>query len=106
MDLYNREDLKEFLVSIYGNQANDWDMNERVFNLAHELVRETGRCSSAIDLVPRPMGPGQTAYSYLSSLARGAFLRYIKQNKEQYKICTSTVALKKLRSFQLASMGL
>jgi hypothetical protein len=106
VDLYNKSDLKEFLVSVFGVQAQSWNMNEEVFNLTHEFVRKTGKCSSAIDTVPNPMGPGQSAYSYLSSLARGYFLKYINQNKEQYVICTTSIARDMVRRFQLASMGL
>lgn len=106
MDLHNQDDLRAFLVSVFGNQAKTWNMNEEVFNLTHELIKKTGRCSSAIDLVPRPMKPGQSAFKILTDLARRTFLRHINQNKDIYVLCTTSIARDMVRRFQLASMSL
>jgi hypothetical protein len=105
MDLHERQDLKDFLVSLYGSKANKWPINESIFNLTYKLVAESGLCSGMMDFVPRPMPPGASAMKYLAKQARGIFLRTIRQNKKQYISCIKTVALKMRNDFDLAAMG-
>ena len=105
MDLYERQDLKDFLVELYGNKANGWPMNEQIFNLTYELVVESGLCSGMMDLVPRPMPPGVSAMKYLAKQARGIFLRMISQNKQQYVVCVNQVARNMASRFIEAALG-
>jgi len=106
MDLYERQDLKDFLRSLFGEQASVWHMNEGLFNLTYKLVAESGLCSGVMDFVPRPMPPGASAMKYLAKQARGIFLRTISQNKKQYIVCVRAAAWKMVREFQLAARGM
>ena len=105
MDLYERQDLQNFLVSLYGTQAYKWHMNEGIFNLTYELVVESGLCSSVMDFVPRPMPPGVSAMKYLAKQAREMFLRSISNNKKQYVICLRVVSAKMVNRFKLEALG-
>jgi len=105
MDLYERQDLKDFLVKLFGNKVNGWNMNEGVFNLTYELVAESGLCSGMMDFVPRPMPYGVSPMRYLKKELRGIFLRSISKNKDQYIICIRAAAFKMTTRFQEAAMG-
>ena len=105
MDLYESDDLRVFLVSLFGNQANNWPMTESIFDLTFELVSESGDCSGAMDLVPRPIPFGKQPFKWMSKELRGAFLRDLKENKEQYVICLKAAAYRMAGQFRLASQG-
>ncbi len=62
MGLHERQDLKTFLVSLFGAKVNHWPMNEEIFNLTYKLVAESGLVlAGMMDFVPRPMPPGASA---------------------------------------------
>jgi len=105
MDLYERDDLKEFLIELFGSKARGWPMNEQMFNLTYELVIESNRCSGMMDFVPRPMPPGVSAMRYLADQARGIFLRTIRQNKKQYVSCVKQVSRNMATQFLEAAYG-
>jgi len=106
MDLYERENLQDFLVSLFGNQAQSWPMNEKVFNLTFELVAESTACSSAMDVVPRPLPYGANPFTWLKKQVRGAFIRRLNENKEQYVVCLRAAAVRMVRRFQMAAQGI
>jgi len=64
MDLYEREDLKEFLVLLFKGKAQKWTMNEKLFNLTYKLVSESSACSNAMSYVPRPVPYGREPFRY------------------------------------------
>lgn len=105
MDWYERDDLKEFLVALYGNQANQWPMTESMFDLTFKLISESGSCTRAMDLIPRPAPPTGRPYQWLSKHIRGLFLRELKDNKKQYSICLKATALKMAGEFHMAASG-
>ncbi|OUS25995.1 hypothetical protein A9Q99_19655 [Gammaproteobacteria bacterium 45_16_T64] len=105
MDLYEKQDLQEFLVFLFGKQAKNWPMNEGIFNLTYELVEESSSCSSAMDYVPRPVPYGTNPFKWLTKQAREAFVRELKDNKEQYVVCLRAAAVRMVRRFQMESMG-
>lgn len=106
MNLYERQDLKDFLVPLYGERVKSWHMNEQLFNLTYELVAESGLCSGMMDFVPRTMPYGVSSMRYLAKEIRGIFLRTISQNKKQYIACIKGVAIKMRSQFDEAARGL
>lgn len=106
MDLYERDDLKEFLVMLFGEQANNWPMTEGMFNLTFKLVSESGSCTRAMSLVPHPVPPTGKPYQWLSKHIRGLFLRELKDNKKQYVICLRGAAFQMATEFRMAVSGL
>jgi hypothetical protein len=54
MDINDRENLREFIIELYGPQARSWPMNETVFNIIYNMLKESSGCSDLMDLVPRP----------------------------------------------------
>jgi len=105
MDLYDRDNLKAFLVTLFGNQANNWPMSEKMFNLTFELVSESSACSSAMAFVPRPIPYGQTPFKWLAKEVRSKFLKRLKNDKEHYVICLKAAAYRMVGKFQMASQG-
>lgn len=106
MNLHERQDLKDFLSSLYGQQVNKWPMNEQMFNLTYELVALSGLCSGAMDFVPRPMPYGISPMSYLKKELRGIFLRSISKNKKQYIVCIGGAASRMSNKFKEAALGM
>lgn len=105
MDLYEREDLKAFLVSLFGSQVNSWTMNDEIFNLTYELVAASSACSDAMDYVPRPMAPGKEPIKWITKEARSMFLRVLKDRKEHYVACLKSAAYNMKSEFIFAAQG-
>jgi hypothetical protein len=45
-----------------------------------------------MDLVPRPMPPGQAATKYLTKQLKNIILRSLKERKQHYKTCVIAVS--------------
>ncbi len=105
MDLHERDDLRAFLVALFGNMASGWPMTEQMFNLTYELVSESASCSKAMDYVPRPLPPGREPFKWLTKEVRGVFLRQLKQDKDHYALCLSAAAYRMSTRFQMAAQG-
>lgn len=56
-DLYTQEYVKGILVMLYGDMANDWNINDKVVLLVLKMIKESKSCSSTMDYVPLPIGP-------------------------------------------------
>lgn len=106
MDYHDRDNLKEFLVSLYGGKAKRWPMNERMFNLTFELISASSSCTGVMNLVPRPHPYGQAPFKWLRAEARKAFLREISKRKEHYVACLQAAALRKASEFEMAAQGI
>ena len=59
-----------------------------------------------MDYVPRPLPPGREPIKWLTKQAREAFLRGLKEGKEQYVVCLKAAAYSMKFKFVEASMGL
>ena len=105
LDMHEQQDLKEFLVALFGRQAQGWPMNEGIFNLTYELIQESGTCSDLMDLVPRPHGYFSNPISWMKKQARETFLRVLKDRKDHYVVCVKSAAIKMVRRFQMAAVG-
>ncbi len=106
MDLHEQQDLREFLASLFGPQANGWPMNDGIFNLTYELVSESSACSDIMDYVPRPLPPGREPIKWLTKQVRETFLRALKDRKEHYVACLKAAAYRMKFRFVEAAMGI
>ena len=106
MDIYNRDNLTEFLVALYGNQAHSWEINDEVAKQVILMVLETEKCSKAMDFIPRPHPYGSNPLSWLGKEAAKGLFRHLKNNKDQYAVCASKASLVWRSKIQMASMGL
>ncbi len=98
--------LREFLVSLFGSQAKNWTMNEKIFNLTFKLVSESRACSNAMNKVPRPHALGKEPFKWIKAEARRLLLQNLKDNKSHYAICLKAAAYRMAHQFQMAAMGL
>ncbi len=101
-----KQNLKLFLVNVYGQQANSWDITDEVFNLTYKMLSESGKCSDVMDLVPRPISVGQNPAKWLTKQVRSMIIRKIKDRKGHYAVCVKTSALKMKTSFLMLDAGL
>ncbi len=105
MDMQERDDLRAFLLGLYGAQVNSWNMSDEVFNIAFKMVRESSSCSDAMDLVPRPLPVGVAPINWLKGQARKAFLRQLKNRKEYYVSCLNYIKLHYRTHITMAGRG-
>lgn len=101
-----KQNLKSFLVNVYGQQANSWVINDEMFNLTYKMLSESGKCSDVMDLVPRPLAVGQNPANWLTKQVRSMMIRKLKDRKGHYAVCVKTSALKMKTSFLMADAGL
>ncbi|NOZ51967.1 MAG: hypothetical protein GXP08_02305 [Gammaproteobacteria bacterium] len=106
MDLHEQDDLRAFLVSLFKDKASKWPMNDKIFNLAYELITESTGCSSAMDYVPKPIPLGREPITWLTKEVRSIFLRNLKDNRHHYATCLKAAAYRMARTFDLAAQGL
>lgn len=57
LDLESKQDIRKILVTLYGNPANNWQINEKVANLVLEMAHKSGECTDVFALVPQPYNP-------------------------------------------------
>lgn len=105
MDINDRENLKEFMVELYGPQARSWSMNEKVFNIIYNMLTETSGCSDLMDLVPRPHALGKAPLKYITKEIRSSVTRKLKDRKQHYTSCIKFVAANYRSQIQMAAMG-
>lgn len=105
MDIYERDHLQQFLITIFGQQAASWFPNEPLFNLTYELIQESGGCTEAMRYVPEPLGPARNAFRWMAKEARKKFLKTIAENKDHYAMCIGTAAYRMAHRFHLAAQG-
>lgn len=106
LSLEEKQDLKLFLINVYGPQARSWTINDEMFNLTYKMLSESGKCSDVMDLVPRPISVGQNPAKWLTKQVRSMILRKLKDRKGHYAICVKTSALKMKTSFLMIDAGI
>lgn len=98
------KDFREFLSTIYGPQANSWNINLKVLELFGDLVQSSESCSRYMDMVPRPFVAG-SVIKWTSRQARGAIMRHLKNGGKHYLLCLRAAGARMKSQFYLASQG-
>lgn len=57
LDLESKQDIRKILVMLYGAQANNWSINDRLANIVLEMAYKSGECSDVFAMVPQPYNP-------------------------------------------------
>lgn len=99
------KDFREFLSTIYGPQANSWNINLKVLDLFGDLMQSSESCSRYMDIVPRPFVAGNVI-KWTSRQARGAIMRHLKNGGKHYLLCLRAAGARMKSQFYLASQGL
>ncbi len=100
-----KDEFREFLSVIYGEQAKSWNINLKVLVLFGELIQSSDVCSHYMDMVPRLFVVG-SIIKWASKQARNAIIRHLKNGGKHYLICLRTVGLSRKTDFVMASRGL
>ena len=98
------KDFREFLSTIYGPQANSWNINLKVLDLFGDLMQSSESCSRYMDMVPRPFVAGNVI-KWTSRQARGAIIRHLKNGGKHYLLCLRAAGARMRSQFYLASQG-
>ena len=106
MDVRDKDNLKSFLIEVFGPKASRWTMTDRMFELTFELLRSSGSCSDLMDLVPRPYALGKQPIKWLSKEIRGVVVRKLKERQGHYSSCLKTAAWHASHKFEMASQGI
>jgi len=106
LDTTDKQQLKTFLASVYGQHVKGWAVNDKTFDLTYKLLNESRKCSDLMDLVPRPIPYGQSPIKWLSKEARKAILRKVNDSPKHYSACVKTSALKMKTQFIMSANGL
>jgi len=74
-------DFRNFLVKLYGQQANSWQINNKVLDLIEEIILKSEGCTKYIHAVPRPsnINPAGTVKKWAFKQARRALARYLNK---------------------------
>lgn len=99
------KDFRGFLSTIYGLQANNWDINLEVLELFGELIQSSDSCSRYMDMIPRPFVAGNVI-NWANRQARGTVIRHLKNGGKHYLICLRAAGVRMKPQFYLASQGL
>lgn len=105
MDENGKRELKQILVTWYGPQAENWEMNTELLNLVMEMMREMRSCTAAMIWVPEPITFGNV----LSQMAKSAikrFLTRLKDDSQVFKTCGARVLLNYKSRIAIAGLGL
>lgn len=100
-----KNEFREFLSIIYGNQARSWNINLKVLKLFGELIQSSESCSRYMDMVPRPFIVGNVI-KWASKQARDAVIRHLKNGGKHYLVCLRAAGLGLKTDFLMASQGL
>jgi len=98
------KDFRELLSTIYGPQANSWNINLKVLDLFGDLMQSSESCSRYMDIVPRPFVAGNVI-KWTSRQARGAIIRHLKNGGKHYLLCLRAAGARMKPQFYLASQG-
>lgn len=100
-----KEEFRNFLETIFGSQAQKWNINLKVLEIFGELIESSEFCSRYMDMVPRPF-IGGNPIRWTSRQARNAVIRHLKNGGEHYLICLRAAGLSRKVDIHMASMGL
>jgi len=105
LSYYTRDGIREFLVSLYGAQANSWNINNQVGAVVYEMVRKSSQCSATMNWVPRPLNPFSNPFTQIAKQQIKAFINSLLDNKEHYVACLRAASLNHKSKIYLASQG-
>lgn len=105
MELTDRDidSAKKILAYFWGQSAADWKVNKEVLDVLSEMLTCEGKCSKAMDLVPRP--GFRINASYLRRQLAG-IARRLAFDGRSYYACKVAVAYKYKERVKIASEGL
>lgn len=89
----DKEQMKEVLLNLYGEQVNNWQINNQIIQVLSEVIEQSSVCSDRMDWVPRPVGTPPTALYIVKQ-----FLMILKRksstDKKLYITCLNTAKYK------------
>jgi len=91
MDLYLEENTRTILVKIYGNEARNWEINDRVVNVVFEMLQQGGACTSLVEYVPKPYNPFSNPLKALGKQAIKSLFKKAAENDINL-MCMKTMA--------------
>jgi len=101
-----KEDLREILSQIYGNNAKQWIITIKSFEVFGELIKNTRECDRVMNYIPRPFSGGNVI-NWASKQVRQSILRVFSAKEgKHYIICMKTASLRMRSKFEMAQYGM
>ena len=95
MSTLNQDDkirIRAILVNFYGNQANNWNITERVYLELVKIIQKSGQCTTAMHFVPRPFLLGNPI-NWLRKEIIKSVLRFLTTDENKYYVlCMKGIA--------------
>lgn len=99
-------EVQKVLKAVYGEQALNWNVSLKTYNLLGELILRSDQCSRFMDVVPRPYSFGDPL-KYARKQVRAALTRsLLHKSNEHYLSCLTTVGASMKTQFAMAGMDL
>lgn len=99
-----KDDFREIISIIYGQQVNSWNINIKVLELFEELLDSGESCSRYIDMTPRPFVAG-SPIQWGNKQVRDAIVRHLINGGKHYLICLRAAGMRLKPKFILVSQG-
>jgi len=104
MNIYERDHVTAVINYFWGpNLTTPQAVNKSAALIAYEALEKANLCSSAMDLVPRPMGVPSTSYAIKELAKIGK--RIMSGDTSIYHVCKGAIGLSYKSSIQIALMG-
>jgi len=102
----DKNDITKILVKLYGDQAKNWTVNDKVYIELVKLLQKSETCTQAMHFVPRPLIAGNPI-KWLQKEIVKSVLRFLLDDKNShYFSCLVASALSKKTTIFLASQGI
>ena len=102
----DKRNITKVLAKLYGNQALNWEVNDKVYIELIKLLQKSETCTQAMHFVPRPLIVGNPI-EWLKKEIVKSVLRFLLDDKNShYFSCLKAAAISKKTAIFLASQGI
>jgi len=102
----DKQDITKILVKLYGNQALNWTVNDKVYIELVKILQKSGTCTQAMHFVPRPLIAGNPIGWLKKEIIKGVLKFLLDDKNRHYFSCLMTAAIAKKTDIFLASKGI
>lgn len=100
------QEMREVLEKFFGPLVQSWEITPEMYAVLGKLITESGKCTRAMHLVPRPWDFSHPL-KWAVRQVRQAVVRYLKTPEGQhYIVCMRATALHMRTEFEMVGRGL
>ena len=106
LSVQDKQNVTKILVHLYGNQAKNWTVNEKVYVELVKLIQNSETCTQAMHFVPRPLIAGDPLKWLQKEIVKKVLKFFLDDGSKHYLSCLAASALSKKTAIFLASQGM